>query len=299
MNRCVFSLTSSSSLPVRASSTAGSKRNRTSAAARPTTEIRAPQPHPCAARSAPAPTSSMPESRKNRRTRLPRSSCCGPREFRPFRRPQHFQDRARRTVFLDRPISRAAAVAVDQRIHAPIRDRPHQKMQRMTVQRLRERREFPRAHVPGKKKHALAAPPRRIEILESVQQDDPLDILPRVFRKLRKLARHPPNLPDHPARCFPALRLAPIGKCQIQIEHRRAPQRRANRISGCGKTRSGPTAPPASAAVPAISVPVHAAAYSSHSRIASHYAGGRMSTPEAERISNFTNARTISAAVLD
>ena len=71
---------------------------------------------------------------------------------------------------------------------------------------------------------------------------------------------------------LPALRIRPFRKRQPQIEHRGAAQRQPETRTRQPQNSLPRIAPPAAARSPSDLSPAHAAAYSSHSRIASHYA---------------------------
>ena len=85
---------------------------------------------------------------------------------------KHFQNRARGAVFFDRLISGEAAIAIDERVDARIGDGPHQEMQRVAVERVREGREFPCAHVAGEEQDAFAAALGALEIFGAVDDHD-------------------------------------------------------------------------------------------------------------------------------
>ncbi len=106
----------------------------------------------------------------------------------------------------------------------------------MAVQGLGKWSKFPCAHVPGEEQDTLAATARRIEIFESVHDDDTFNSFSRVLRKLRKFASHPSYLPDHSANHAPASRIRPIGKREPEIEHCGTAKRPSHRISSGGKT---------------------------------------------------------------
>src|SRR5271154_370234 len=82
----------------------------------------------------------------------------------------------------------------------------------------------------------LAAAARGVEILRSVHGNYVFDSLSRVLRELRELAGHPPYLPNHFADHAPPLRIRPFGKCEPEIEHRRAAERLSYCIGSGGKT---------------------------------------------------------------
>ena len=144
---------------------------------------------------------------------------------------QDLQNRPRRFILVDRPISRQAAITINQRVHPPVRHRPHQKMQRIAVQRMRERRKLPSTHVPGQKQHTFAQPLGRVEILKPIDHHDLLDVLPRIFRQLRKFPGQPADLLNHSPNDLLAPLPAPLRKRNLQIRERRPPQGRAQPVS--------------------------------------------------------------------
>lgn len=85
-------------------------------------------------------------------------------------------------------------------------------MKRMAVEGMRERGQFPGAHVSGEKKNALAAAAGGVEILKAVENYDTLDIFAGVSRELGKLAHHPAHLAHHAANHLPAMGVIPIRK---------------------------------------------------------------------------------------
>jgi uncharacterized low-complexity protein len=125
---------------------------------------------------------------------------------------------------------------IDERVHAPVGDGPHEKMKGMPVERVREGRELPGAHMTGEEKDAFAATLRGVEIVGAIEQHDAIDALATIFRKLREFAGHPANLANHAANNFFALRDSAIGKCEPEIEQRGAAQRSAEGICGGGKS---------------------------------------------------------------
>src|SRR5579863_4837881 len=151
---------------------------------------------------------------------------------------ENFQDRAGGAVLLNRLIPGATPVIIDKRVHAPVRDGADQKMQRVAVKSLRKRSKFPRAHMPGEKKDALAPAPSLVEILEAVHDNDAFDFLSGVLRELGELSGHPAYLADHAADHELMLRVRAIGKRDPQVDRRRTPQRRSHRVSGGRKTGS-------------------------------------------------------------
>lgn len=159
---------------------------------------------------------------------------------------QNFQYGARRLIFVDGLISTQAPVFRDERVHARVVYRPDQKMQRIAEKRLRERSQFPRAHMPREKQNSLPMLLRRREILESVEEHRALDIVFRVARKTGEFRRHPAQLPDHPANDGSALSLAPFRKRQLQVFQSGPPQarphpeqnrRHASAHESCHRTR--------------------------------------------------------------
>src|ERR1700691_2128757 len=104
----------------------------------------------------------------------------------------------------------------------------------MAVERVREGRKLPRAHVASEKKDTFAARLSGGEVFFSVNLDDAADILRRVTRKLRKLTRHPANLADHSVHRRAALFVRPVWICKLKVEHRGVAERRAEGV-GCGR----------------------------------------------------------------
>ena len=105
----------------------------------------------------------------------------------------------------------------------------------MAVEGMREGSEFPGAHVAGEKQDTFPAALSAFEILGAVDSHDLRNIRGSVFWELRELARHPADLADHSANDSFAFRLAHIGKCELKIEHRCAPEGRAHLICERGK----------------------------------------------------------------
>ena len=91
---------------------------------------------------------------------------------------------------------------------------------------------------PVRNRTPLPAPASRVEILKSVYDHHTFDVFPRVFRKLRKFARHPADLTDHSTDYLLPFLFAPVRKRQMQIEHRGPPQRRAHRVRSRRKARA-------------------------------------------------------------
>src|SRR5579863_93075 len=147
-------------------------------------------------------------------------------------KPQHGACGA---ILVDRPVSRAAAVAVDQIVDAPIGDGANQEMERVPVERVREGRQFPGAHVAGEKQHSFAAALGFGEVFRAVYDDDLFDRLARVFRELREFADHPADLPDHSPNRMVSLRLAPFRKRNFEIALRDAVKSRLERVDDRGE----------------------------------------------------------------
>ena len=178
VKRCVFSRTSASSSPVRNNSTGGSNRSRyfrsdSSQKRNPGTTAASVRK---AIRARPEVVDAGNAEKVHEHSFFERR-CCGRTECPPCRPRQDLQNRARGFILIDRPIPRQAAVTIYQRIHARIGDRPHEKMQRMAVERVRERRKLPGAHVPGQKQHAFSAALPGVEILGAIDHHDLFDVL--------------------------------------------------------------------------------------------------------------------------
>ena len=72
-------------------------------------------------------------------------------------------------------------------------------MKRIAVERVSKGSQLPGAHVSGEKEYAFAAAAGGVEVLKAVEDHYALDILARVFWKLRKLPNHPADLANHSA----------------------------------------------------------------------------------------------------
>ncbi len=88
-------------------------------------------------------------------------------------------------------------------------------MQRVAVQGMRERREFPRAHMRGKEKYSLAAALPFQKIIVAVENNDLLDIFPRVAGHHSEFRRHPAETTHHSARRCRALLIGPLRERQL------------------------------------------------------------------------------------
>src|SRR4029077_16536540 len=98
---------------------------------------------------------------------------------------EHFQNSARGAIFFDWLIARKAAIAIDGRVPARIGDGPYEEMERVAVERVCERSEFPGAHVPGEEQDAFAAALGAFESFCDVDGHDLRNIFGSVFWELR------------------------------------------------------------------------------------------------------------------
>ena len=99
-------------------------------------------------------------------------------------------------------------------------------MQRIAIERVREGGKLPRAYVPRQVQHAFATPLALQKVFMAVENDESVDILPRVSREARKFRRHPTEIAKHPANNRFALGFIPIGESDLQIDLCRFPQSR-------------------------------------------------------------------------
>ncbi len=133
------------------------------------------------------------------------------------------------------------AIAIYQHIESRIIERSRHVVQRVTVQRVRERREFPRAHMRCKEKYAFAAALPLQKIFLTVENNDVFDIFPCVARHHGKFRRHPAEASNHSANCCRALHVGPLRERQLQIEFRRLAQLRGKREQGLRNSHSQPS----------------------------------------------------------
>src|SRR5437016_4500708 len=93
--------------------------------------------------------------------------------------------------------------------------------------------------------HAFAAALAFEKVFLTVQNNDLLDVLPRVLRKAREFHGHPAKIAEHSADYGFSLRIAPVWKGNTQVDFRRPSQPRQKKVqksreSGGQATRRGP-----------------------------------------------------------
>src|SRR5262249_19375632 len=107
---------------------------------------------------------------------------------------------------------------------------PHDEVQRMPIERMREGGEFPPAHVSGQKQDALAAFGSALKILKPVISDDFADVLTSVPRKKADLPKLAAEGSEHATHDPTALAQDFLGEGHLQIAQADAAQLAVKKI---------------------------------------------------------------------
>ena len=135
------------------------------------------------------------------------------------------KNRTRRAVFLNWLIAGPASIAIYQRVHAAVGDRPHEKCSGWPYSACAKGASSQALIWPVKKRTPL--PRRRAQSKFSNPSTTTIlfDSRARVLRKLRELAGHPSDLANHSANRALANGVISTPETRDEVEHRRAAKR--------------------------------------------------------------------------
>src|SRR5438477_5386786 len=144
-----------------------------------------------------------------------------PNGLTPFEGAKHA---AGEILLLDGPASAARTVPVNKRIDQRVIHLADNEIQRMAINAVGKRTEFPIAEVSSENQHAFALIMGAGIVLKAVVDDYALDVLPVPRREMCEVCQHSSKIAEQSEQRSPSPALRPIGKGKAEIEKTHATQ---------------------------------------------------------------------------